>query len=391
MRKINAFLSMMPTDLVEFRADIVSNYDGGHHTGDTMTACRFGYCLNRCDGSGSVTNLEEATPLDEVIEKAKKHLAEKGWKLANGVYTGAEITDEIIKECTTEVPSRGDFHANIIRYADLLGACYKSKWYDSVFIKEHPHGIHVANIKGLSDSMRKYGADLLFGISCDRDIVIYTGYEAPHGYISQVSDSYMTLDAAKEKFGLVGHPDIDVVEHVVDTIMDVASKYESEERKRIEREKAYDTAAETLADSVMGLLCKEDALRNLDTFDAIATSLFKLNSYYGRVSSEAVMLFMGCTHYFGAKVSGPVIAFDTDSGKPVMVQYSVTLTQPEAAYNINGEVPPTSTRKLVVTKNSGEHHLILDVDLEDPKQPATKKLLAITGDCYEECPDVEDP
>ena len=216
--------------------------------------------------------------------------------------------------------------------------------------------------------MRKYGADLLFGISCDRDIVIYTGYEAPHGYISQVSDSYMTLDAAKEKFGLVGHPDIDVVEHVVDTIMDVASKYESEVRKRIEREKAYDTAAETLADSVMGLLCKEDALRNLDTFDAIATSLFKLNSYYGRVSSEAVMLFMGCTHYFGAKVSGPVIDFDNDSGKSVMVQYSVTLTQPEAAYNINGEVPPTSTRKLVVTKNSGEHHLILDVDLEDPKQ-----------------------
>lgn len=44
MRKINAFLSRMPQDLVEFQADIVSDYDGRHHIRDTLTACRFGYC-----------------------------------------------------------------------------------------------------------------------------------------------------------------------------------------------------------------------------------------------------------------------------------------------------------------------------------------------------------
>lgn len=389
MRKINAFLSRMPEDLVEFRADIVSNYDGRHDTGDTLTACRFGYCLNWCDGSGSVTNLEEATPLNEVIEMVKKYLAEKGWKLANEVYTGAEITDAIIENCTTEVPSCGDFHANLIRYAELLGACYKSEWYDPVFIKERPHCIHVANIKGLSDEMRKYGDDPLFGISKDRDIVIYTGYEAPRGYINQVLDSYMSLDAAKEKFGLVGHPDIDVVNYVVAIIMDVASKYESEKRKCIEREKANDIAAETLADSVMARLCREDALSNRDTFDDIVAGMIRLNGIYGRISDEAILLFMGCTRYLGDEVSEPTIDFDNASGKPVMVRYGLNATQSKVDYMLkNGKEPQISTGTLAVTRTPGGQYLI-DVDVERPKH--TKKLTAVTGDSYEECPDMEAP
>lgn len=389
MRKINAFLSRMPKDLVEFQADIVSNYDGRHYTGDTLTACRFGYCLNWCDGSGSVTNLEEATPLNEVIEMAKKYLDTKGWKLANEVYTGADITDEIIEKCTTEVSSRGDFHANLIRYAELLGACYKSEWYDPVFIKERPHCIHVANIKALSDEMRKYGDDPLFGISKDRDIVIYTGYEAPYGYISQVSDSYMSLDAAKEKFGLAGHPDIDVVNYVVAHIMDVASKYESEKRERIEREKANDIAAETLADSVMALLCREDALSNRDTFDDIVAGMIRLNGIYGRISDEGILLFMGCTRYLGDEVSEPTIDFDNASGKPVMVRYGLNAMQSKVDYMLKyGEEPPISTGTLAVTRTPGGRYLI-DVDVERPK-PATNAT-AVTGDSYEECPDVEAP
>ena len=389
MRKINTFLSTMPLALVEFQADIVSDYDGQHQTGDTMTACRFGYCLKWCDGSGSVTNMEEVTPLDEVIEKAKAHLAEKGWKLANEVYTGAEITDAIIKECTTEVPSRSDFHANLIRYAELLGACYKSEWYDPVFIQEHPHGLHIANIKSLSDEMRKYGDDLLFGMSRNRDIVIYTGYEAPNGYISQISDSYMSLDAAKEKFGLAGHPDIDVVKYVVDTILDVASKYESEERKRIEREKANDIEAEALADSVMALLCREDALSNRDTFDDIVAGMVKLNGIYGRISDSDILLFMGTTRYLGDDVSDPVIDFDNANGKPVMVRYVVNATQSKVYFTRkHGKEPTISTGTLVVTRTPGGRYLI-DVDVERPK-PATKDT-AVTGDCYEECPDEEAP
>lgn len=329
--------------------------------------------------------------MDVVIEMAKKHLAEKGWKLANEVYTGAEITDEIIEKCTTEVPSRGDFHANLIRYAELLGACYKSEWYDPVFIQENPHGIHVANIKVLSDKMRKYGGvGLLFGISKDRDIVIYTGYEAPHGYIKQVSDSYMSLDAAKEKFGLVGHPDIDVVNYVVAIIMDVASKYESEKRKRIEREKADDIAAETLADSVMTLLCREDALSNRDTFDEIVAGMIRLNGIYGGISDGAILLFMGCTRYIGDGVSEPTIDFDNASGKPVMVRYGLNATQSNVDYMLkHGKEPPISTGTLAVTRIPGGQYLI-DVAVERPK-PATNKLMPLTGDCYEECPDVEAP
>jgi hypothetical protein len=117
--------------------------------------------------------------------------------------------------------------------------------------------------------------------------------------------------------------------------------------------------------------------------------MIRLNGIYGRISDEGILLFMGCTRYLGDEVSEPTIDFDNASGKPVMVRYGLNATQSKVDYMLkHGKEPPISTRTLVVTRTPGGQYLI-DVDVERPK-PATNAT-AVTGDCYEECPDVEAP
>lgn len=145
-----------------------------------------------------------------------------------------------------------------------------------------------------------------------------------------------------------------------------------------------------MADSVMALLCREDALSNRDTFDEIVAGMVRLNGIYGRISDGAILLFMGCTRYLGDEVSEPTIDFDNASGKPVMVRYGWNATQSKVAYTLKyGKEYPISTGTLEITRTPGGQYLI-DVAVEHPK-PATNKLMPLTGDCYEECPDEEAP
>ena len=232
MRKFSTFAGMMPHDLIEARARIYSS-DGKHCPGDNMAACRFGFAISWCDGSGQAQFTDEET-LDAAIEAAKKYLQQKGWHLGEIEYTGKELTADIIEKHTTKMKSKSDAVKEYSRFLRLKMECLEQPWFDAVR-SEINGSISVANISDLPDAIRnhEYGSEL---ISFYNDkLVVKLGYTMDDDYVR--GGQWVEIGEAKERLGMDAEcPDIGVVNRIVADLLDA---YEHRTDKARERKAKY--------------------------------------------------------------------------------------------------------------------------------------------------------
>ncbi len=232
MRKFNSFAGMMPRDLVEFEAHIVNDCDGEHCKGDEFQACRFGYAIRWCDGSGETAFIPEES-LEEAIKRGKEQLAKKGWVLSEEQYTGQEITEEIIEKYTKEMVSTDTLRDEFKRYLNLWAACMEQPWFDVIRdAVNQPPGIY--NINSLPDSTRENSNVSLINFNRELGVMLLRkageSVDDDHIEYRSYSTKYETIDEAKVHLGLpIDCPDITAVNALVTSM----ERRENEFRKEL--------------------------------------------------------------------------------------------------------------------------------------------------------------
>ena len=160
MRKFSTFCGMMPCALVEFKADVVKIDAGKKKKCGHIEVCRFGCSCHYTDASGWVYHMKADEPtLADAIKKAKELLAEEHEEMANEIYTGNELTDDIIQENTWVVPTEDEYIAVFERFNRLLTECYHQPWYRRSNGGKSPNQVGLDNIAGIPD---KYESNDLF-------------------------------------------------------------------------------------------------------------------------------------------------------------------------------------------------------------------------------------
>lgn len=234
MRKFNTAFGSMPTDLIEYKADIVSASTGKFSPGDQFQACRFGYSIRWCDGSSEQVYITEET-LEAAILKGAKSLEEKGWKLDNGKYTGNDITGEIIEKYTKVLPDTEVLRKSYARYLQLQVACINQPWYDTIR-SELSRPPSIFNIATLPEKTREYSTLSLISYDSTNGVNVLTKWKEDFdkSYVSFRSwgEEYTPIDKAKKMFGLSEYAaDIDVVNAVVKKLEQTVTEFNNKTHK----------------------------------------------------------------------------------------------------------------------------------------------------------------
>lgn len=243
MRKFSTFAGMMPHALIEAHAKIYNDFENKHCPGDNVSFCRFGFAISWCDGSGQ-SHFVEDEKIETAIESAKSYLASKGWHIGEITYTGAVLTDEIIKEYTTEMQSKAEALTEYARFLQLKIACLTRPWFDAVR-SEINGAVSVYNIAALPDDLREssYRKELI-GFCKNEHTCVRVGYEIDGEYIKD--GEWVVIDDAKSRLGLPAYAtDVEVVDKVVDQLVD---DYNHRAEKMRRRKETYIARFKALAE-----------------------------------------------------------------------------------------------------------------------------------------------
>lgn len=241
MRKFNTFAAMMPAQLVEATAKIYDT-DGKHCPGDIMDACRFGYAIRWCDGSGAAAFQEEET-LDAAIEAARKYLASKGWRLGKIEYTNASITEDIVEKYTVKMKSMPGALDEYRRFLRLKMDCISQPWFDPIR-SEIDGAVSLANIADLPDDIRNTACDdYLIGF-INECTSVKMDYEFVGSYFR--GGKWYEIGQAKEKLGLPADcPDVDVANRIVHEVVDAyKNRFARHREKKAKFIEIFNTIAE---------------------------------------------------------------------------------------------------------------------------------------------------
>jgi hypothetical protein len=276
MRKFNTFCGMMPCALVEFKADVVKIDAGKKKKCGHIEVCRFGCSCHYTDASGWAYHMKADEPtLADAIKKAKELLAEEHEEMANEIYTGNELTDDIIKENTWVVPTEDEYIAVFERFNKLLSECYHQPWYRRSNGGKSPNQIGIDNIAGIPD---KYESnDLFLWLTSDNKIYVANriSFDAKEHKASVPYYQCDPIDEVKEKAGFADKSDIEFVNQLVEKVLEASRKCAEHKDMKVRQSAALMTTAVELGRLYLEALSGDDQ-------DEIDISLLRYNMVGGR-------------------------------------------------------------------------------------------------------------
>ena len=203
----------MPTALVEYRAVVLS--PGKTLKVGEASVSRFGY---RVEWINMTYTGETVEPPDlaTAVEMMKADLLKTGNAVSDEVYTGAEITDQVIEAYTELIPGSEEHKAMMKRYHDLMSAVTTRTWFMLQYDTTLDDGIRLCHIEGCGNS-----TDKLFYHCMPGKIMVPSKLRFPYNTVLKTRcevrvEEYVPLDEAK----LPGESDIDCIDRKAKSIVD---------------------------------------------------------------------------------------------------------------------------------------------------------------------------